>query len=497
MVGGTAHGPDVSQLPGEVGPTGARQRFRLDSSCRRTGAGRVLIGGSPLRVLTLSAGGAAVIDALQHGGEIEVRTATMARLLDRLIDLGLIHPIRSASDTDDAPGVASTAERWASSVTVVTPCKDELPSHPRWACASVIVDDASVPPLQQAATAATVVRLERNVGPGGARNAGLALVDTPFVAFVDADVDIDEGDLASLVHWFDDPSLAAVAPRIRAAEAPGALAAFESIRSPLDLGPEPARVAPTTRVSYVPAAVLVCRTEAVRSIDGFDGGLRYGEDVDLVWRLVAAGWRCRYDPSITARHRTRPTLGAWIVQRYRYGTSAAPLAQRHPGALAPLRMSGWSAATWLPVVAGLPLVGALVGIGTSVALVRKLPQVPPRESLRLAGLGNLYAGRLWCETLSRAWWPIAALAALASRRLRRVVVVAWAVPVVIAGRSLRRRRRSIDPVRFVLLHLIDDLAYGAGVWVGAWRERSVAALMPSFEAWPPRDGSGVGGSQRP
>jgi len=512
-VGRTPDGCIVSTTADPPAAGVAQRRFRLDSSCRRTGAGRVLIGGSPLRVLTLSVGGAAVIDALQRDGEVEVRTAAMTRLLDRLTDLGIIHPMAAASDVAASDVAASdvwqATERWTAAVTVVTPCKDELPRHPRWSCASVIVDDGSAPPLappagegasddpdQQPRPAPTLVRLPRNMGPGGARDAGLERVDTPFVAFVDADVEVDETALASLTHWFDDPRVAMVAPRIRAMAAPGALAAFESIRSPLDLGAEPARVAPTTRVSYVPAAVLVCRAEALRAIGGFDASLRYGEDVDLVWRLVAAGWRCRYDPSVTALHRTRPTLRAWATQRFRYGTSAAPLARRHVGALAPVRMSGWSAATWAPVVAGFPLVGALIGAGTSLALVRKLPQVAPRESLRLAGLGNLYAGRLWCETLSRAWWPIAAMAAVTSRRLRPMVVGAWLVPIVLDGRVLRRDRPPIDPLRFALLHLLDDLAYGAGVWVGAWRERSAAALLPSFESWPPREGSTAGGTQQ-
>ena len=44
--------------------------------------------------------------------------------------------------------------------------------------------------------------------------------------------------------------------------------------SPLDLGTEPARVASGTRVSYVPSAALVARTDALRSNGGFDDALR-------------------------------------------------------------------------------------------------------------------------------------------------------------------------------------------------------------------------------
>jgi hypothetical protein len=46
------------------------------------------------------------------------------------------------------------------------------------------------------------------------------------------------------------------------------------------------------------------------------------------------------------------------------------------------------------------------------------------------------------------------------------------------------RRRSLDPVRYVLGHLADDVAYGAGVWAGALRARSLAPVRPVI-AWHP------------
>ena len=44
------------------------------------------------------------------------------------------------------------------------------------------------------------------------------------------------------------------------------------------------------------------------------------------------------------------------------------------------------------------------------------------------------------------------------------------------------RRRSLDPVRYVLGHLADDAAYGAGVWAGALRARTTAPVRPVI-AW--------------
>jgi mycofactocin system glycosyltransferase len=446
-------------------------RFALDGTWRRPGGGSTLIAGSPLRVLTLGAAGARVAEALEAGSE---PPPGHAPLTDRLIDIGALHP---SLDPTPLP---------ADEVTIVVPARATTPHLRPRRCRAIVVDDASPQPLVLPADlAAELVRLDDNRGPGGARAAGLDRVTTPYVAFVDADVDIAEDDLLALGAHLRDERTVLVAPRVRSGDADrtDALAQFERARSPLDLGSEPARIAPTTRVSYVPAAVLVCRTDAVRAVGGFDVSLRYGEDVDLVWRLTAAGGRCRYEPAIIAHHDTRPDLRSWLLQRYRYGTSAAPLAARHPGAVAPVRMSGWSAAAWAPVVAGVPLLGGLVAAGTAVALVRRLRSVPATESLRLVGLGHLHAGRLLAATLTRAWWPVAVLAALCSRRARRLLALAAAVNVV---SSWSAEHPTLDPFRYGALRLADDIAYGAGVWVGSVHARRIDAIAPSFEAWPPR-----------
>ena len=467
-------------------------RFRRDHSYRRPRAGATLLGGSPLRLFRLGAAGVRVVEAIERDDELPEGHRP---LTDRLIDAGVVHP---EPDLDQA--VATTDPTL---VTVVVPAFGELPrcldrSTRPWPFATLVVDDASPTPLRlpdDAPATWRIIRLETNLGPGGARNAGLLEVTTPWVAFIDADVGIEPETVISLAAHFTDERVALVAPRIVADEGSGALARFERARSPLDMGDQPARVAPTTRVSYVPAAMMLCRAEAVRDAGGFDPSLRFGEDVDLVWRLVSRGWRCRYEPRCTARHRTRPTLGRWIAQRFRYGTSAAPLAARHPGALAPVRMSPWSLATWVAPVIGVPLVGPLlgglagatIGIGTAAALVRKLPSVPARESLRLAGLGHLAAGRMLASTLTRVWWPVTLLAALVSRRARRVLATVVGLSLAL---DLVRDRPALDPARTALLAVADDLAYGAGVWAGSWRERRTDALLPTLEPWPPRVPSG-------
>jgi hypothetical protein len=39
-------------------------------------------------------------------------------------------------------------------------------------------------------------------------------------------------------------------------------------------------------------------------------------------------------------------------------------------------------------------------------------------------------------------------------------------------------RGELDPIRYTALHAADDVAYGAGVWLGCLRARTVAPLVP-------------------
>jgi mycofactocin system glycosyltransferase len=333
----------------------------------------------------------------------------------------------------------------------------------------IAVDDASDPPVS-AVAGARVLRLRTNAGPAVARNAGLGAVTTPLVAFVDTDVRLVPGWLDSLLLHFADDRVGLVAPRVASAPGAGAVAAYEQGHSPLDLGPDPGRIAPGSRLSYVPAAAIVVRTGALKSIDGFERRLRRGEDVDAVWRLVEAGWRCRYEPASVVHHRPRGSWHALVAQRIAYGSSAAPLAGRHPGALAPVRVSGWSGAAWGLLAAGQPLLAVAVAGGTTAALVRKLRGVPAAESVRLAGLGHLQAGRALADAGRRAWWPFVLAGALVSRR-GRVIAGLTAVPALLGGGVPR---------------LVDDLAYGVGLWKGVVAEREPGPLLPSFKSWPGR-----------
>ncbi len=468
-------------------------RLIPDSSTVVLDRGKAVIGGSPLRVLRLSELGAArALAWWEHPDDPEALPPAV--LTDRLVDGGLAHPRPFA-------GPFTSAD-----VTVVIPVHRASASLARTLAALhstspdvtrvIVVDDGSpdVDTLRRVTAPwphVEVHRLPTNRGPAAARNVGLALVATPLVAFLDAGCEPTAGWLTPLLAHFADPRASVVAPRIVAGGASvhgsRALDRYQRARSSLDLGPEPARVRARTRVSYVPAAALLARTEALRAAGGFDEALRVGEDVDLVWRLDEHGNRVRYEPDAEVGHEHRRSLGAWARRRRDYGTAAAPLARRHPGSLAPLGVSAWSVAVWGLVATGRPRRGLLVAAATTALLGRKLDALPHpgRQALRYGGLGHLYAGRSIAAALTGPWWPLLAVLAVASRRVRRVAVAAAVVPALVEWAEVRP---ELDPARWVVLHTLDDVAYGTGVWLGCLRERTLAPLIPDVQRWPPKAG---------
>lgn len=436
--------PDAADAaPSRSGADPPARRYEPDDTWHRVASGE-LLAGSPLRLFRVTPGGARVLDRVEAGDAMPPNA-----LIDRLLDAGAAHPVL------DPAREPTSAAYSLDDVTVVTPRYRTGDGDERVDGASagdgalewIVVDDASPAPVDGA-----TVRLDRNRGPAAARNAGRTRVTTPLIAFVDDDVDLPHGSdwLAALLLHFDDPRVGLVAPRVTG-----------DPTSSLDLGDRPARIRSGTRVSYVPAATIVVRADAFDDVGGFDEQLRFGEDVDLVWRLDQAGWRCRYEPGVTVDHRPRPTWSGRIRQQIGYGSAAAPLALRHPGELAPWRGDLPLAVLAVASVAGLPRVG-LGALAAQLARVRRrLPTLAVADLFGLAVRADVDAARHLAQAIRRAWWPIALVLSVPSRPVRRALVTSL-----------------LASPRTALL----DAAYGWGVWSGARRLRTIRPLMPRLHS---------------
>jgi mycofactocin system glycosyltransferase len=447
----------------------------LDPRTRRRDGG-ALLGGSPLRLLRLSPRA----QALLPSGRLTVRDATTATLAARLLDAGLAHPDlqpRTATATDDVTVVVPVKNRPVALARLLAALEaDPATAH----LPVVVVDDGSTVPVT--APGAGVVRHRVSEGPAAARNAGLRSAATPFVAFVDSDCVPRPGWLERLRPHLDDPRLAVVAPRIVPLEAgSGWFAPYEAAVSALDLGPHPAAVRPGSAVSYVPSAALLVRREALG--DGFDEAMRVAEDVDLVWRLGAAGWRVRYEPAAEVAHAHPATTAEWLRRRAFYGTGAALLAARHGSAVAPLVIAPETALAWALALSGRRWAQAASAGVLAVTAARLAPRLtgpgerpPAGFAALLVARGVGASGRALARSVTRHHWPVAVPAAVVSRRARRWVLTAAAADAALAWWPHRRR---VGPVRFAVARRLEDLAYGTGLWAGALRARSATALLPA------------------
>ncbi|WP_053226197.1 mycofactocin biosynthesis glycosyltransferase MftF [Solirubrobacter soli] len=405
--------------------------------------GRRLLGGEPFALVDLSERAAARIRSWVAGDPVG-EDGALARAL---VAANLAQPIPPS--------------RAAPPVTVVIPVRDRSIAPLLHALESddvIVVDDASETDIvREEARGVRYVRRDVQGGAAAARNDGLSLARHDLVACLDSDTLPLAGWLDVLLPHFADPELSAIAPRVVALDAAAAdhvaprrlaraLRDYERERSPLDRGPDPARVIPYGRVPFVPGAALITRRHL-----RFDPTLRGGEDVEFVWRVPYV----RYEPAAHVAHAHRTDPRAWFGRRVYYGRTAAGIAKRHPGKARPLNVSPWTTAAWLALAARRPV--AAVGIvGVATALTAR--EVEPARAFQLAAVGSFRSGRVVADALTRAWWPLSAAAALHPKaRLPLAAALATKSP----------------------LQLADDLAYGLGLWRGCIEQRTIDPLLPA------------------
>lgn len=462
-------------------------RFELDAGVRVRDGGRLLVGGTPPRLLRLSDAGARALDAILAAagpeagpGSNAVHGAGVAALARRLERTGVLHPLpEDGADEPTVTAIVPVLDGGAQLGDLVAALAAEGPV--------VVVDDGSADGSGRRAerAGARVIRHDSPRGPAAARNAGLAAAETEIVAFIDADCEVAPGwrrGLAGLLAA--DPDLALVAPRVRSTAGGSALARYEEGMSPLDLGPRASLVGPERRIPYLPAAALLGRRAALLELGGFDEAMRFGEDVDLVWRLLAADRRVRYVPSREVTHRPRSTVGAFARQRAGYGRSAVELVRRHGNAAAPLRANRHSAAIW-GATALLGPRALLPALAASTAIVaRRGGDAESRKALAGVALrGQAGVATHLARVLMREWLPLGLAAAPAGRRVRRALLTALVVDSLAIWIDAVRVDRPAggapaDVLRATALHALDRSAYAAGMWREMALRRDFRALRP-------------------
>jgi N-acetylglucosaminyl-diphospho-decaprenol L-rhamnosyltransferase len=163
-----------------------------------------------------------------------------------------------------------------------------------------------------------------NPGFGAAANRAVAACSSPFVLLLNADTRVEPASLRALGEYLEKHPQAAVAgPRL--ANPDGSLqvscfpyiGTFQLMLEKTPLGRWLARI-PAVRdrwllchwphdrpraVPWVLGAALALRREAFEAVGGFDPSFfMYSEEIDLCYRLNAAGWEVHFAPVTTVMH---------------------------------------------------------------------------------------------------------------------------------------------------------------------------------------------------
>ena len=254
-------------------------------------------------------------------------------------------------------------------------------------------------------------------------------------------------------------------PRSRAGWAATRPSARRSTSAPTPRWSSRAPASPTSRARR-------CSSAARPSGAGFDEDMHVAEDVDLVLRLHAAGWRLRYEPAARVAHDHRTSLAAWWLRKAFYGTGAAPLALRHRGAVPPMVLSPWAAldqraAARSPTGRG--------GGGVGGRRVPPVPQArpPPPPPLDRGPADRARRGRRRRADRRRRHPALLAAGRAGRARAPDAPAARWRPSRSAAASSTGWRAGPERPAlpAFLLARRLDDLAYGAGPVVGCRSHR--------------------------
>jgi len=158
---------------------------------------------------------------------------------------------------------------------------------------------------------ARVLQIEGPMGPAVARNRAAAVASGDVFVFVDSDVMVSSGSLDRLVRWLEDEP-----------ESSAVFGAYDETPGDPDFVSQYKNLAhsyihQTSRgaSSTFWAGFGAVRRAAYEAVGGFDERFTRPsiEDIDLGYRLNAAGYRVVLDPSLTACHLKRWTVGGMIA----------------------------------------------------------------------------------------------------------------------------------------------------------------------------------------
>lgn len=190
----------------------------------------------------------------------------------------------------------------------------------------LVVDDGSRDETEAIARSRGVEVLRSSGrGAAAARNSGIAVASTELVWFVDADCVASPDALDHLRPHLADPLVAAAGGTYDIAAEATLLERLihEEIQVRHDRMPE--------EVDFLATFDVVYRRSVLDAVGGFDERYLKGQDADLAFRVVEAGYRLRFDRRSRVRHHHADRLRRYLEVQRLQGYWRVALHLEHPG----------------------------------------------------------------------------------------------------------------------------------------------------------------------
>lgn len=182
-----------------------------------------------------------------------------------------------------------------------------------------------------------------NGGKASALNTGIAAARGEIVLCMDGDSLLEPQTLKEAVKHFEDPSVGAVAGNVKVANRLNVLTRLQALEYIEGLSLVRTAHAFFRRVVVIPGPIGLFRKSVIEEVGGY---LRdtFAEDCELTLRIMAAGWKIKYESRAVAWTEAPETLDSLFKQRYRWSRGILQAVLKHRTGL---RRPGGDLLDWL------------------------------------------------------------------------------------------------------------------------------------------------------
>jgi glycosyltransferase involved in cell wall biosynthesis len=204
----------------------------------------------------------------------------------------------------------------------------------------IVVDDGSTDDTADIARRHPRARLVElpHAGLSVARNEGARVASGDLVVYLDSDAYPSREWLWYLALGLDDRAVGGVGgPNVPPADdGPGAQIVAQAPGGPVQvlLGDD--------RAEHIPGCNMAFWRSTLFEVGAFDPIYHAaGDDVDVCWKVLDAGWEIAYHPAALVWHHRRTGLRPYLRQQSGYGKAEALVEARHPDRFTPAGTARW------------------------------------------------------------------------------------------------------------------------------------------------------------